>query len=110
VALSDLTSATAVEAAMDEFDEIGREAFLSKYGFGKARRYFIRRDGKYYDSKAIAAAAMGYQDPEGGPLASGDFSGGEHGAKAKLEELHFEVVPRPPSPQLIRFRFARLWS
>jgi hypothetical protein len=95
MALSDLTSASAVEAAMDEFDEIGREGFLSKYGFGKARRYFIRRDGKYYDSKAIAGAAMGYQDPNAGPLASGDFSGGEHGAKAKLEELDFEVVPRP---------------
>jgi MoxR-like ATPase len=74
---------------------MGREGFLAKYGFGKARRYFIRRDGKYYDSKAIAGAAMGYQDPAAGPLANDEFSGGEHGAKAKLEELGFEVVPRP---------------
>jgi 5-methylcytosine-specific restriction protein A len=51
--LSDLTSPAAVEAALDEFDTVGREAFLTKYGFGRARRYFVRRAGKYYDSKAI---------------------------------------------------------
>jgi hypothetical protein len=84
-----------VDAALDEFDQLGREAFLAQYGFGKARRYFVRRDGKYYDSKAIAGVAMRYQDPQSGPLSSDDFSGGEHGAKAKLEELGFEVVPRP---------------
>src|SRR3954447_9192735 len=94
--LFDLTSRAAVEAALDEFDSRGREGFLSKYGFGKARRYFIRRDGKYYDSKAIAGATVvGYQDAAQGPLRSDEFSGGEHGAKAKLEELGFEVVPRP---------------
>src|SRR4051812_48283531 len=82
--LADLTSAAAVSAALDEFDQLGREAFLAQYGFGKARRYFVRRDGKYYDSKAIAGVAMRYQDPQAGPLTSDEFSGGEHGAKAKL--------------------------
>jgi len=93
--LSDLVSASAVTEALDEFDDIGREAFLAKYGFGKARRYFVRRDGKYYDSKAVAGAALGFQEDSGGALLSDAFSGGEHGAKAKLEELGFEVVPRP---------------
>jgi hypothetical protein len=32
--LSDLTSPAAVEAALDEFDTVGREAFLTKYGVG----------------------------------------------------------------------------
>jgi hypothetical protein len=95
VPLSDLTSAAAVEKALDEFDSLGREAFLTSYGFGRARRYFVRRNGKYYDSKAIAGAAVGYEHPDKGPMASGEFSGGEHGAKAKLEELGFDVVPRP---------------
>jgi hypothetical protein len=67
MALNDLTSPEAVERALDEFDEIGREAFLNKYRFGHARRYFVRRNGKYYDSKAIAGAAMGFQDPQRGP-------------------------------------------
>src|SRR5215210_8029197 len=51
MALAELTSSTAVERALDEFDLMGREAFLTNYGFGRARRYFVRRDGKYYDSK-----------------------------------------------------------
>jgi hypothetical protein len=95
VSLSDLTSAAAVNAALDEFDQLGREAFLAHYNFGKARRYFVRRDGKYYDSKAIAGVAMKYQDPQSGALRWDEFSGGEHGAKARLEELGFDVVPRP---------------
>ena len=93
--LNELTSRQAVEQALSEFDELGREGFLTKYGFGRARRYFVRRDGNYYDSKAIAGAAMGYQDPDRGPLRHDEFSGGEHTTKAKLEELGFEVVPRP---------------
>ncbi len=95
MALSDLTSRESVEQALDEFDELGREPFLSKYGFGRARRYFIRRNGNYYDSKAVVGAAMGFQDPQRGPLRSDEFSGGEQGAKAKLEQLGFDVVPRP---------------
>jgi MoxR-like ATPase len=94
-ALADLSSREAVERALDEFDDLGRDGFLSKYGFGRARRYFVRRDGNYYDSKAIAGAAFGFQYPENGPLAHTEFAGGEHGAKAKLEQLGFDVVPRP---------------
>ncbi len=93
--LTGLTSSEAVEAALDEFDALGRDAFLSKYGFGHARRYFVRRGDAYYDSKAIAGAAYGFQYPEKGHLANTEFSGGEHDAKARLEALGFDVVPRP---------------
>jgi hypothetical protein len=58
--LSDLTSSQVVKQALDEFDRIGRDAFLSKYGFGQAREYYLRRDNRLYDSKAIAGAAFGY--------------------------------------------------
>jgi hypothetical protein len=95
VPLGDLTSPAAVEAALDEFDPLGRVALLTKYGFGRARRYFVRRDGKYYDSKAIVGAAVGFEHPDRKPLTKDEFSGGEHGAKGKLEELGFDVVPRP---------------
>lgn len=40
-------------------------------------------------------AAVGFEHPDVGPLANDEFSGGEHGAKGKLEELGFDVVPRP---------------
>ncbi len=95
MALADLTSREAVDAALDEFDRLGREAFLARYDFGRARRYFIQRSGALYDSKAIVGAALGYQYPDRGPLPSSEFSGGEHGAKARLEALGFEVVARP---------------
>ena len=89
--LSDLTDPAAVNAAMDEFDRLGREGFLRKYGFGPSRAYFVRRDGKYYDSKAIVGAAHGLQYPQKGQLHSDDFSGGENTVRALLERLGFPL-------------------
>jgi 5-methylcytosine-specific restriction protein A len=62
-----LSSADAVRAAMDEYDAIGGRAFLQKYGFGVSRGYFVARDCKLYDSKAIAGVAVGKQHPDRGP-------------------------------------------
>ncbi len=93
--LEELVSRQAVEAALDEFESLGRDRFLEKYGFGRARRYFVRRNGLYADSKAIAGASLAFQQPPGRALLPSEFSGGEHGAKKKLEELGFEVVARP---------------
>ena len=59
--LGDLTSREAVIAAVQEFDKIGEEAFLSKYGYGPARRFFLILGGKLYPSKAIVGVACGYQ-------------------------------------------------
>ena len=47
----------AILAALDEFDAIGRPAFLKKYGFGRSRGYYILHNSKEYDSKAILGAA-----------------------------------------------------
>jgi 5-methylcytosine-specific restriction protein A len=91
MAFGDLTSRDAVRQAMTEYDEIGREQFLRKYGFGPARRYFLVHDGHRYDSKAIVGVAHGYQFPREGPLRPEDFSGGEKTVCAKLAELGFEV-------------------
>lgn len=90
--LTDLTSSAAVNDALDEFDALGRDAFLDKYGFGQAREYFVRRGNRLYDSKAIVGAAFGYQFPGHGPLNAAAFSGGEATVQRKLEELGFEVV------------------
>lgn len=92
VPISELTSREAVLAALDEFDRIGREAFLEKYGFGPARSYFLRRDGRLYDSKAIVGAAVGFEHPDRGPMSSSEFSGGDATVKEKLEEFGFEVT------------------
>jgi putative restriction endonuclease len=90
--LKDLNDRSAVLAAVDEFDRLGRSAFLAKYGFKEARGYFLQIDGKRYDSKAIAGAAHGYQYPDRGPLKAGVFSGGAAAVQRKLERLGFEFA------------------
>jgi MrcB-like, N-terminal domain len=90
VALADLTSADAVLAAMREFENLGRDEFLARYGFGRSRDYELIHDGKRYDSKAIVGAAHGHQHSELGPLSPSDFSGGTPTIN-KLKQLGFEV-------------------
>lgn len=50
----------AVLAAVAEYDELGQDDFLRKYGFYRARSYLLIHDGKAYDSKAIVGAAHGF--------------------------------------------------
>ena len=75
---------------MAEFDQIGRDAFLDKYGFGPAREYVVVEDGREYDSKALLGAAYRHQFTEGEPLTSQAFSGGDETRRA-LERLGFTV-------------------
>ena len=86
----DLTSRDAVIKAIDEFDELGRKEFLSKYGFGKSRQFFLVYEGKQYDSKAIFGAAFGYQFSRS--LQSDEFSGGNETVRPILEKLKFTVI------------------
>jgi hypothetical protein len=90
VALRDITDREAVLRAIAEADEIGERLFLEKYGFGESRRYRIVHKGKNYPSKAILAAAHGYQFPDREPLTNAEFSGGTQ-TTAKAEELGFEI-------------------
>jgi len=79
------------DRALDEYDELGQDRFLEKYGFRPARSYYLVRDGRRYDSKAICGVAFGYQFPERGPLRAAEFHGGNRTVRPKLEELGFEV-------------------
>lgn len=70
-----------VLAAMAEFDAVGRDAFLSKYGYRRSNAYKVTHEGRSYDSKAILGVAFGheYDCPA---LRPSEFSGGaEHCAK-----------------------------
>jgi hypothetical protein len=80
--LSSLTR-DGVLRAVSEFDNLGRSDFLLKYGFKKARTYFLALDEKLYDSKAIVGCALG--------LSAEQFSGGDDTVAKRLEELQFEV-------------------
>lgn len=89
--LSLLTDPAAVDAAIDEYEELGPEAFRAKYGYGKARNLFVVRSSKLYDSKAIAGVAFGKQHPDRGPLKPDEFSGGDQTVRKTLERLGFSV-------------------
>lgn len=92
--LSDLTSAAAVQAALDEYERLGKEVFLRTYGFREASTYLVRnpRTQGLADSKAIAGVALAHQYPGSGGLSAADFSGGANTVQRQLERLGFEVV------------------
>ena len=105
--ISKLTERSAVLDAVIECDELGREAFLAKHGYREARQYWLVVDGHRYDSKAIVGVAYGYQFPNEGPLASSEFSGGEHTVRRVLERLGFEIVgPEEGAPSEVQLRKA----
>lgn len=86
----DLTNRNSVLDAIAECKTLGREAFLRRYGFGKARTLLLIHEGQTYDSKAILGVAYGKQF--GRPLGPNDFSGGQATVVPKLEELGFKCV------------------
>lgn len=79
-----------MEAALTEFDRLGRDAFLHQHGFGRARDYMLVTETGRYDSKAILGVAFGYQ--HGTPLEAAEFSGGREGAAGRLAELGFSIT------------------
>jgi 5-methylcytosine-specific restriction protein A len=71
--------------AIAEFDTLGRVPFLERYGFNRARDYFLVHQGKRYDSKPIAAVAHKWAQGGGGrALTSIELSGGRADAARSL--------------------------
>jgi 5-methylcytosine-specific restriction enzyme A len=87
--LRDITR-EAILAAIAEYDRLGQDEFLSKYGFDRARSYLLIHDGKAYDSKAIVGVAHGFLPGERA-LSARDFSGGEATVGRLLRGLGFAV-------------------
>jgi 5-methylcytosine-specific restriction enzyme A len=93
MALADLTR-DAVLQALAEFIQRGRDAFLQRYGYGPARRYFVMHEGRECDSKAVAGVAHRFLPPDYRALTAAEFSGGEATVAATLRGLEFEVTKR----------------
>lgn len=72
-----------VLAACRECDSMGVNAFLDRYGYGRARTWLLRANGRSYPSKAIVGVAAG--------LKASEFFGGVQGAVRALVQLGFEV-------------------
>lgn len=96
MALADITK-EAVESALLEYDQLGADAFLVKYGFAPAKRYWLELDGRRYPSKAIAGVAHRYIDGSQ-PLPSASFTGGEASVGRKLRQLGFVIEAPERNP------------
>lgn len=90
MALNEINRASVLQA-IEEFDRLGRDPFLKKYGYRASRSYFLVHDGTRYDSKAIAGVAHGYARPDLGPLTRKQFTGGETVVVPRLKALGFDV-------------------
>ncbi|MFE7128082.1 hypothetical protein [Streptomyces sp. NPDC057617] len=87
--------------AIAEYDELGREAFLSKYGYSKARTYVLVHEGREYDTKAIAGVAHKWDQERA--LKPAEFSGGKAHAVTWLERLGFQVQGGVPDFSELEF-------
>mgnify|MGYP002712961641 CR=1 FL=1 len=81
----------AVLRAVEEFDRLGRDAFLQQNGFGRSRSCFLQHDGKLYDSKAIIGVAHRYAVGGDISLSANGFSGGKVTVVRTLRDLGFKV-------------------
>ena len=88
---------TDVLRAIQEYDQLGPEAFFAAHGFGPTTTYDLLWDERRYPPKAILGTA--YELATGQRLASGDFEGGKAGAVKVLGKLGFTVQPRRPAGQ-----------
>ncbi|MGW0501711.1 HNH endonuclease [Micromonospora sp. NPDC003241] len=94
MALADVTRA-GVLAAVQQFDDLGRDDFLKSTGFRRSRAYYLDYQGNLYDSKAIIGYAHGAST--GTAWGPQDFSGGDKTVAQRLEVLGFAVafLPNP---------------
>ena len=90
VSYASLTEHSAVEGAMAEFDSLGRDLFLLKYGFTPVNESFVHHGIGRYDTRALFAAAYGHQHGE--PLLKRQVGGGMSGADGRLAQLGYVVV------------------
>ncbi|MEW1722577.1 HNH endonuclease [Streptomyces sp. NPDC093109] len=85
--------------AIAEYDELGRDRFLSEYGYKPATGYLLLHEDRTYDSKAIAGVAHRFD--QGRVLKPDELSGGRSHAARWLAQLGF-VIRASRSPDWTR--------
>ncbi|WLQ33593.1 HNH endonuclease [Streptomyces castrisilvae] len=75
--------------ALLEYDELGRDLFLTKYGYKPATGYLLLHEERTYDSKAIAGVAHKFD--QGRALKPEELSGGRSHAARWLARLGFTI-------------------
>jgi hypothetical protein len=90
--IRDVSSSDAVRRSLATFDQIGREAFLLRYGFGHAREWDVASDDYHYDAKAVLGVAHYYQFPDPSLRHPNGFKSGQATVNRKLTELGFRLA------------------
>ncbi|WP_285565273.1 HNH endonuclease [Streptomyces sp. RTGN2] len=75
--------------ALTEYDDLGQDEFLSKYGYKPATGYFLLHEERTYDSKAIAGVAHKFD--QGRALRHDELIGGRSHAARWLARLGFTI-------------------
>ncbi|WP_051782278.1 MULTISPECIES: HNH endonuclease [unclassified Streptomyces] len=78
-----------VFSALSEYDELGQDGFLSKYGYKPATGYLLLHGDRTYDSKAIAGVAHKFD--QGRALRPDELDGGRSHAARWLARLGFTI-------------------
>ena len=91
MALKDVTR-EGIELALQEFDRIGLDEMLIKYGRGPSKRWYIQAEGRYYDQKLICRAAHELQGLGPLPPTPKPFTAGQ--AKSRLKILGYCVTEK----------------
>lgn len=78
-----------VQAAIHEFHQLGREAFLARHVASPAERSVVVERGEPMDAKAIIQAAWRHQHPDSPPLQANDFRGDGSSVAVPLRRLGF---------------------
>ncbi len=92
--LADIT-ATGVRQAIAEYDALGREVFLQKYGFHRSRGYVLHAGGRTYDSNSvIRRRTLGKSRSEASGSTSTERAPERH-ARSRPEE-HRSACLSPP--------------
>lgn len=90
-----LLTRSAVIAAINEFDRLGRGRFLSKYGIRDATTHLLLYRGHEYDAKAIVSVAHRFLPSVCGPLTRADRS-----VDGKRVTLPRRAIDRPSQKAL----------
>jgi hypothetical protein len=79
-----------VLAAIHEYDEVGQDEFLGRYGFAPTQAGVLRHANHSYDSEALLGASLRYAT---GTAATSDaFSGSKTAAAKVLRNLDFDIL------------------
>lgn len=80
----------AVLDALDEYEDLGVEQFLERYGLSAQTDVILEYTGRRYDGRALLGAAHRYQ--HGTPLTAAELENREGDIAAALARLKFHVV------------------